>query len=200
MLLNDRQIRALAEEHGMIEPFLPSLIREIDHWYPFGRIKCISFGPSSFGYDIPLSVKDFGIFRHVPGTVINPKDFNPKNLEKAESDVDEWGEFFIIPGNSYALGTTPVNLTMPRNVTGHIFGKSTYARCGIILNATPVEPGWKGKLTLEFSNSSPADVRVYANEGVAQIWFFQGDPPETCYADRNGKYQNQPETIITSRV
>lgn len=193
MLLNDIAISRLAQE-GMITPYVGSLIRKTD------QQPVISFGASSYGYDLRLSPKEFLIFRHVPGTVINPKRFNPANLEPAELHHDEDGEFFILPGHSYGLGVALEHLDLPADVTAQFIGKSTYARCGLIANLTPGEAGWKGHLTLEFSNSSGADVRIYANEGIVQALFFRGEPCSTSYHDRQGKYQHQPAKVVLARV
>lgn len=190
---SDRWIKAMAEG-GMITPFEPALVRKV------GNLPVLSYGLSCYGYDIRPSPNDFRIFRHVPGTVIDPKNFNPKNLEPAELHRDDQGEFFILPGHSYGLGVALEKVAMPSNVTAFCIGKSTYARAGIIANLTPIEAGWIGHLTLEFSNSSPADARIYANEGCVQLLFFEGEPCEVSYETRKGKYQDQPQTVITARV
>ena len=194
MIKNDRWIREMCRDRDLITPFIPSLIREVD-----GN-KVVSYGPSSFGYDIRLSMKQFKIFRHIPGTVIDPKNFNPKNLEDAELHGDENGDYFIIPAHSYGLGVALEKLNIPNNISVLCIGKSTYARTGIISNLTPAEAGWKGHLTLEFSNSSSADCRIYANEGVVQLLFLEGDRCDTSYQERSGKYQNQSEEITLARV
>lgn len=193
MLLSDRQIKKLAAE-GMISPFEPALVRQVEDR------KVISYGLSSYGYDLRLSPKDFRVFRHVPGTVVNPKHFNPSNLEPVALQSDEWGDYFVIPAHSYALGVALERLQLPADVTAICLGKSTYARCGIIANLTPAEACWQGFLTLEFSNASDADCRIYANEGVAQLLFLQGEQCETTYSDRSGKYQDQPEAVVVARV
>lgn len=192
-ILNDIEITRLAQA-GMITPYTGTLIREV------GRQKVISYGASSYGYDLRLSAREFLIFRHVPGTVINPKRFNPANLEPAELHRDEDGEFFILPGHSYGLGVTLEHLSLPADITVQFIGKSTYARCGLIANLTPGEAGWRGHPTLEFSNASSADVRIYANEGVVQTLFFRGEPCATSYEDRRGKYQDQPANVVLARV
>jgi dCTP deaminase len=198
-ILNDRQIRELAEA-GMIEPFHGSLVRALVN----GREtrKVLSFGLSSYGYDIRLSHQDFRVFRHVPGTVIDPKDFNQANLEPSEIhwDYDDGDAYYILPAHTYALGVARERLKLPPDVTALCIGKSTYARCGIIVNATPAEAGWEGHLTLEFSNSSDADCRIYADEGIAQMLFFRGEPCATCYDTRQGKYQGQPEAVVPARI
>lgn len=193
MLKNDRWIKAMAQQ-GMIEPFIDHLVREVD-----GR-KVISMGASSYGYDIRLSPKEFKIFRHIPGSVVNPKRFNPLNLANADLHEDEDGQFFILPANSYGLGVALERLAVPSNITIICLGKSTMARVGVVANVTPAEAGWQGHLTLEFSNSSSADVRMYANEGCLQLLFLEGEPCETTYADRFGKYQGQTEQIVMAKV
>ncbi|MEM8718296.1 MAG: dCTP deaminase [Cyanobacteria bacterium P01_G01_bin.39] len=198
MLKNDRWIIEQAEK-GMIEPFESSLIREIK--LEDGTIrKVLSYGQSSFGLDIRLSKAEFLIFKHIPGTIINPKRFNPKNLEPVPLNEDEDGEFFIIPAHSYGLGVALEKIKVPPNITVICLGKSSYARCGLIVNTTPAEAAWEGHLTLEFSNSSSADCRIYANEGIAQLLFLEGEFCETTYSDRQGKYQNQPQRVTLPRV
>jgi deoxycytidine triphosphate deaminase len=354
MILNDKQILKLAND-GMIQPFTPKLVRRFERGVMSYSIDqngnevtqrvyrepgkpCISFGASSYGFDIRLSPKDFRIFRHIPGTVINPKAFNPDNLISAELHEDEYGRFFILPGHSYGLGVALERLQMPRNITAIAIGKSTYARCfsaetkvklvdgdftftemisrvannkklfgfgvnsdrrivtqeliaprfiensrlirvtlnnleqidctpdhifllkngdrveaqnltagdslqatevyshkvlsveslpgehptycltapstgnfalavgvfvencGIIANLTPIESQWQGNLTIELSNSSNADVRIYANEGICQLLFFQGEDCSTSYSDRSGKYQGQSEEVTLAKV
>jgi len=200
-ILNDTQIAELIVNHGMIEPFELSMVRELNgiRWDDPPR-KIISYGLGSYGYDIRLSPKDFRIFKHIPGTVIDPKNFNPDNLEIVRLQSDKSGDFFIIPAHSYGLGVSRERVKMPPNVTAICLGKSTYARTALICNTTPIEPAWQGHITLEISNSSGADCRVYANEGICQLLFFEGEPCETTYADREGKYQDQPESIILARV
>lgn len=218
MIKNDKWIVDQANR-GMIEPFVPKLIREIslkpeielkgiaaiaidiDLYQSMCAIqKVISYGLSSYGYDIRLSPKEFKIFRHIPGTVINPKRFNPDNLESVALQSDEDGNYFVIPAHSYGLGVALEHLSVPPNVTVLCIGKSSYARAGIIANLTPAEAGWRGHLTLEFSNSSSADCRIYANEGVVQLLFFEGEACNVSYADRQGKYQDQPEAVTLARV
>ena len=131
---------------------------------------------------------------------MNPKRFNPANLEQVPLHQDEDGEFFILPAHSYGLGVALECLAIPTNITCLFIGKSTFARMGVIANLTPGEAGWRGHLTLEFSNSSGADCRIYANEGIVQALFFEGEPCETTYSDRNGKYQNQGEEVVMARV
>ncbi|MEM1427709.1 MAG: dCTP deaminase, partial [Cyanobacteria bacterium P01_H01_bin.130] len=184
---------------GMITPFEDRLIRRVSQ-DDGGDRPVISYGLSSYGYDIRLSPKEFRIFRHVPGTVVDPKHFNPRNLESTDLQEDEHGKFFIIPGHSYGLGVALEMLEVPPTATVICIGKSTYARAGLIANLTPAEAGWRGHLTLEFSNSSPADMKIYANEGVVQLLFFEGEPCQVSYETRQGKYQDQPESIVIPRV
>ena len=197
MIENDLWITTMADS-GMIQPFERKLVRTIE---VDGKvIPALSYGCSSFGYDLRLSPKEFRIFRHIPGTIVNPKRFNRANLEMTELHHDEDGDFFILPGNSYGLGVALERLNVPDNITVICVGKSTLARCGIIANVTPAEAGWRGYLTLEFSNSSPADTRIYASEGVCQLLFLSGEPCRTTYQERSGKYQDQPETVVLARV
>jgi len=197
MLKNDLWINKKATE-GMITPFESNLIRHLE---PNNQQRpVLSYGCSSYGYDLRLSSKEFLIFRHIPGTVMNPKKFNPNNLEKTVLHHDKDGEFFILPAHSYGLGVALEKMKVPENITVICIGKSTYARLGIIVNTTPAEAGWEGHLTLEFSNSSGADCRIYANEGICQLLFFEGDPCSTTYKDRKGKYQNQPEKVTLAKI
>jgi dCTP deaminase len=175
----DRWIREMCLKHGMIEPFVDSQV----------RAGVISYGLSSYGYDIRVA-DEFKIFTDVNTTFVDPKSFDQRSL------VDFKGEVCIIPPNSFALARTVEYFRIPRDVLTICVGKSTYARCGIITNVTPFEPGWEGFATLEISNTSPLPARIYANEGLAQVVFFQGDEPcEVSYADKKGKYQKQ--TSIT---
>jgi dCTP deaminase len=205
MLKSDRWIREQAAQ-GMITPFVPQMVREVElvepGHAPYGHRQrpALSYGTGSYGYDLRLSPKDFKIFQHVPGTVMNPKRFNRANLQTISTEQDEDGEFFILPGHSYGLGVVVEKLRVPPNVTVLCLGKSSYARMGIIVNATPAEAGWEGHLTLEFSNSSSADCRLYANEGICQLLFFEGEPCETTYEDRAGKYQGQDERVVVAKV
>ena len=183
----DTWIAKMAKEHGMIEPFIEDQVRSID-----GR-PVISFGTSSFGYDIRVSNK-FRIFTNVYGTIIDPKDFNPKGLVEVNGDV------CIIPPNSFALALSVEWFRIPDNVLTICVGKSTYARCGVIVNVTPFEPGWEGNAVLEISNTTPLPAKIYANEGLAQVLFFESDTPcKTSYADRKGKYQYQKD-IVNAKV
>ena len=197
MLKNDLWINQKASE-GMINPFESNLVRHLE---PDNQKKpVLSYGCSSYGYDLRLSSNEFLIFRHIPGTVMNPKKFNPDNLEKTVLHHDDDGDFFILPAHSYGLGVALEKMKVPKNITVICIGKSTYARLGIIVNTTPAEAGWEGHLTLEFSNSSGADCRIYANEGICQLLFFEGDPCSTTYKDRRGKYQNQPEKVTLAKI
>tara|TARA_Y100000991_G_scaffold13084_1_gene8968 strand:+ start:13 stop:606 length:594 start_codon:yes stop_codon:yes gene_type:complete len=197
MLKNDLWINQKASE-GMINPFQSNLVRHLE---PDNQQKpVLSYGCSSYGYDLRLSSNEFLIFRHIPGTVMNPKKFNPDNLEKTILHHDADGDFFILPAHSYGLGVALEKMKVPENITVICIGKSTYARLGIIVNTTPAEAGWEGHLTLEFSNSSGADCRIYANEGICQLLFFEGDPCATTYNDRKGKYQNQPEKVTLAKI
>ena len=176
---SDKWIRRMAESQGMIEPFEPSLVREVE-----GR-KIVSYGTSSYGYDIRCA-SEFRVFTNINSTIVDPKNFDP------DSFVEMHGESCIIPPNSFALARTVEYFRIPRNVLTICLGKSTYARCGIIVNVTPFEPEWEGYVTLEFSNTTPLPAKIYANEGVAQVLFFESDEVcETSYKDRGGKYQGQ---------
>jgi len=178
-LKSDRWIRRMAAERRMIEPFEARQVKEVA-----GR-RIVSYGTSSYGYDIRCST-EFKIFTNINSTIVDPKAFDEKNF------VDYTGEVCIIPPNSFALARTVEYFRIPRNVLTICLGKSTYARCGIIVNVTPLEPEWEGHVTLEFSNTTPLPARVYANEGVAQVIFLESDEScETSYRDRGGKYQGQ---------
>ncbi len=194
MILNDQQITARATK-GMIAPFEPQLVRLLTD-----GAQVLSYGLSSFGYDLRLSPNDFKVFRHIPGTVVDPKNFQPRNLEKVPLETDQHGSYFVLPARSYGLGVAIEKLSLPPDVTAICVGKSTYARCGIIANVTPAEAGWSGHLTLEFSNSAAADCRIYANEGIVQMLFFQGEPCTTSYHKRAGKYQGQKQKITLPKV
>lgn len=193
MILNDTEIASYARK-GMIRPFVSKHISVLK------EKKVLSYGLSSFGYDLRLSPKEFKIFRHVPGTVVDPKQFNAGNLEDAKLQKDSSGQYFILPARSYGLGVAVEQLNLPDNVSAICVGKSTYARCGIIANVTPAEAGWSGHLTLEFSNSSAADCRIYANEGIVQMLFLQGNPCSTSYLRRQGKYQGQERRITLPKI
>lgn len=171
---NDAWIRK-ASQNGMIEPFIDGQVRD----------GVISYGLSSYGYDIRVS-NHFKIFTNVHSAVVDPKNFDPKSF------VDFTGDVCVIPPNSFVLAQTVEYFRIPRDVITVCLGKSTYARCGLIVNVTPFEPEWEGFVTLEISNTTPLPARVYANEGIAQVLFFHADEIcEVSYADRKGKYQNQ---------
>ena len=175
----DRWIRRMAREQRMIEPFEPGQVRE------HNGAKIISYGTSSYGYDVRCA-NEFKIFTNINSAVVDPKHFD------ASSFVDLCAEVCIIPPNSFALARTVEYFRIPRNVLTICLGKSTYARCGIIVNVTPLEPEWEGHVTLEFSNTTPLPAKIYANEGVAQVLFLESDEVcETSYRDRGGKYQGQ---------
>ncbi|MBD2339385.1 dCTP deaminase [Calothrix sp. FACHB-156] len=199
MIKNDIWITEMAQK-GMISPFEPSLVRKVQPEPDLAVRPVISYGLSSYGYDIRLSPAEFRIFRHIPGTVIDPKNFNPQNLESTLLHTDENGSYFILPAHSYGLGVALEKLSVPDYITVICIGKSTYARCGIIANLTPAEAAWRGHLTLEFSNSSSADCRIYANEGVVQLLFLAGEPCAISYEARQGKYQDQAEMVTLAKV
>jgi dCTP deaminase len=172
---SDRWIRQMAREHGMIEPFVDDQV----------RTGVVSYGLSSYGYDIRVA-DEFKVFTNINSTVIDPKNFDPRSFVDIKSDV------CIVPPNSFALARTVEYFRIPRDVLTICLGKSTYARCGIIVNVTPFEPEWEGFVTLEISNTTPLPAKIYANEGLAQVLFFQSDEPcERSYADKKGKYQKQ---------
>jgi dCTP deaminase len=169
----------------MIEPFIGEQIRRVDQ----GPV--ISYGLSSYGYDIRVGTH-FKIFTNVNTTVVDPKFFNPKSFVELDSS-----ESVIIPPNSFALAQSMEYFRIPRNVLTLCVGKSTYARCGIIVNVTPFEPEWYGSATLEISNTTPLPAKIYACEGLAQVLFFEGDEPcEVSYADKKGRYQGQEEITL----
>jgi dCTP deaminase len=176
----DHWIRKMALEKGMIEPFADSQVRD----------GVISYGVSSYGYDIRVA-DEFKIFTNVYSAVVDPKHFDTNSM------VDFKGEICVIPPNSFALARTIEYFRIPRDVLTVCLGKSTYARCGIIVNVTPFEPEWEGYVTLEISNTTPLPARIYAHEGIAQVLFFQAD--EVCnvsYADKKGKYQKQQAIVL----
>ncbi|MFK8067983.1 MAG: dCTP deaminase [Gammaproteobacteria bacterium] len=181
---SDKWIRRMVKDQNMIEPFETDQIREGAH----GR--AISYGTSSYGYDIRCS-DEFKIFTNINSAVVDPKAFDPNSFVDIKSDV------CIIPPNSFALARTVEYFRIPRDVLTICLGKSTYARCGIIVNVTPLEPEWEGHVTLEFSNTTPLPAKIYANEGVAQVLFLGADEIcETSYKDRNGKYQGQTGVTV----
>ncbi len=174
-ILSDRWIRRMAQEKGMIEPFVDAQKRE----------GVISYGLSSYGYDARVG-NDFKIFTNVNSSIVDPKNFDQQSFVDRNTDV------CIIPPNSFALARTVEYFRIPRDVLVICVGKSTYARCGIIVNVTPLEPEWEGHVTLEFSNTTPLPAKIYANEGACQFLFLQGNEPcEVSYRDKAGKYQGQ---------
>jgi dCTP deaminase len=180
MLKSDRWIRRMATEQGMINPFSEKQVRE----------SVISFGLSSYGYDLRVA-DEFKIFTNVNCTVVDPKNFDERSFVTVRSDV------CIVPPNSFALARSVEYFKIPRTVLTICVGKSTYARCGIIVNVTPFEPEWEGFVTLEISNTTPLPAKIYANEGLCQIIFFESDEIcETSYADRKGKYQAQKGIVL----
>jgi dCTP deaminase len=177
---SDRWIARMARDHRMIEPFVEGQVRE----------GVISYGVSSYGYDIRVAA-EFKVFTNINSTVIDPKQFDPRSFVDVTSDV------CIIPPNSFALARTVEYFRIPRNVLTVCVGKSTYARCGIIVNVTPFEPEWEGTATLEISNTTPLPAKIYANEGIAQVLFFESDEAcGTSYADKKGKYQAQRDVTL----
>ena len=176
----DKWIKKMALEQRMIEPFEEGQIRN----------GVISYGTSSYGYDIRVA-DEFKIFTNINSAIVDPKNFDPRSM------VDFRGEVCIIPPNSFALGRTVEYFRIPANVLTICLGKSTYARCGIIVNVTPFEPEWEGYVTLEISNTTPFPAKIYANEGIAQVLFFEGDEPcEITYAMKKGKYQGQQSIML----
>lgn len=177
---SDIWIKRMAAEHGMIEPFVEEQVSE----------GVVSYGVSSYGYDIRVA-DEFKVFTNINTTVIDPKSFDPRSFQDLKADV------CIVPPNSFALARTVEYFRIPRDVLTVCLGKSTYARCGIIVNVTPFEPEWEGTATLEISNTTPLPARIYANEGIAQVLFFQSDEAcERSYADKKGKYQSQQEVTL----
>lgn len=184
---SDLWLRRMVEENGMIDPFNAGLVREVE-----GR-KIISAGTSSYGYDMRLADDGFRIFSSVYGLEIDPKHFDENSLIEPELRQSEDGsKYYLLPPHHYGLGVTVETFRMPRNVTGVALGKSTYARAGLLVNTTPLEAGWTGRLVVEIANLANLPLRVYVNEGIGQILFFESD--EDCavsYEDRGGKYQGQ---------
>jgi dCTP deaminase len=174
---SDQWIRRMAREHGMIEPFVDGQVRE----------GAISYGVSSYGYDMRVA-PEFRIFTNVLSVIVDPKHFDARSFVEFDGDV------CIVPPNSFALARSVEYFRIPRNVLTICLGKSTYARCGIITNVTPFEPEWEGFVTLEISNTTPLPAKIYANEGICQVLFFEADDDDVCqtsYADKKGKYQKQ---------
>ena len=179
-LLPDHWIESMVAEHRMIEPFVQRQVRK----------GCISYGLSSYGYDIRVA-DEFKVFTNVHGALVDPKRFNPRSW------VFIKGSACIIPPNSFALAHSVEYFRIPRAILTLCVGKSTYARCGIIVNVTPFEPEWEGQATLEISNTTPLPAKIYAHEGIAQVLFFEGkEPCRTSYKDRKGKYQRQRGIVV----
>ncbi|MDG4866726.1 dCTP deaminase [Guyparkeria sp. 1SP6A2] len=188
---SDRWIRRMAEEHAMIEPFEPGQVRSAPNAQGEPE-PMVSYGTSSYGYDVRCSTH-FKVFTNINTTIVDPKAFDERSFVDVHADV------CIIPPNSFALAHTVEYFRIPRNVLTICLGKSTYARCGIIVNVTPLEPEWEGHVTLEFSNTTPIPAKIYANEGVAQMLFLESDEVcETSYRDRGGKYQGQRGVTLPS--
>lgn len=189
-LLADTEIASLATVYDMINPFTPYQVREVN------SSRVISYGLSSYGFDIRCA-DEFKVFgSQTSHSIIDPKNFNSAVLStvKGEGSV-------VIPPNGFALTFSIEKVSMPRDITAIALGKSTYARCGIVVNITPIEAGWRGHITIEISNTTPAPVKVYANEGIAQLLFFRGNvPPAIDYAQRAGKYQDQQPEIVLPRL
>lgn len=180
---SDRWIRRMAQEQGLISPFEEKQVRE----------GIVSYGLSSYGYDLRVA-DEFKVFTNVHSTVVDPKNFDSSSFVDVKGDC-------IVPPNSFALARTVEYLKIPRNVLTVCLGKSTYARCGIIVNVTPFEPEWEGYATLEISNTTPLPAKVYANEGLCQVLFFESDEDcETSYKDKGGKYMEQPAQIVLPRL
>lgn len=183
----DRWIVRMCRDHGLITPYEEKLVREV------GGRRILSAGVSSYGYDLRLASDGFRVFSPISSSEIDPKNFDEKSLVEAPLlTAQDGARYWLLPPLSYALGVTVETFNLPRNVIGFCLGKSSYARSGLIVNTTPLEPGWRGRLVLEFSNSANLPVRIYADEGIAQVTFFESD--EDCdisYADRQGKYQDQ---------
>jgi dCTP deaminase len=205
-LIPDWRIKQLVERYGMIEPFYPSKERyRRDEngdfvFYADGSLgPIISRGLGHYSYDLTLSAKEFLVFRNTPGIVVDPKNFDPTCLGPATLQSDKNGSFFILPAHTYTLGFSVEYQRIPDNVTALYIGKSTYARTGVIVNTTPGEAGWEGYLTIEISNSSGADVRIYVNEGICAAMFFEGLRSNTTYGTR-GKYQGQGAGVVFARV
>ena len=184
MILPDRHIRTLATEHDMIDPFVDGQVRD----------EVVSYGLSSFGYDMRVA-GEFRVFTpNIHNSVVDPKEIDERAMVEYEVD-----DHILIPPNSYVLGRSIEYFRMPSDVLAIVLGKSTYARSGIIVNVTPLEPGWEGHVTIEVSNATPLPAKVYADEGIAQVVFLQGEAPEVSYADKQGKYQQQ-EGITLPRL
>lgn len=184
-LLNDKQIRDLAIHNNMVNPFVSGQVK----YDVIREEKVISYGLSSYGYDMRIT-DEFFVFCNINSKIVDPKNFDPKCFIKMI------GESCIIPPNSFVLAKSDEYFRMPKDVMAICLGKSSYARCGIIINVTPLEPGWEGHLTIEVSNSAPCPVKIYAYEGIGQLVFFKGDPCDISYSDRGGKYQGQKNITL----
>jgi dCTP deaminase len=193
-ILCDWEIRKLAQEEEMISPFQDRLVSEED-----GK-RILSYGLSSYGYDIRLSAEQCLVFGRISEGECDPKNFKENILVPADLLEDEKGSYFLLPPYGYCLGVARERLKLPRDVTVVAVGKSTYARSGILVNITPAESGWEGYLTLEISNCTGLFNRIYADEGVTQLLFYRGNPCEVTYQDRKGKYQNQAPEVVFSKV
>jgi dCTP deaminase len=193
-VLADWEIKKLSEEEEMIQPFADALVSSR------GEQKILSYGLSSYGYDIRLSPEQCLIFGRVQSGDCDPKAFSPDILNPAELLEDEKGKYFLLPPYGYCLGVAQERLKLPKDVMVMAVGKSTYARSGIMVNITPAEAGWEGYLTLEISNCTGLFNRIYADEGITQLIFYRGKPCVTTYQDRKGKYQNQPKQVVYSQV
>lgn len=183
-LLSDKDIRELVKNHKMIEPYEDTLVKQIDD------NKLVSYGLSSYGYDLRVA-NEFKVFTNVYNSIVDPKNF------REDSFVDIKGPYCIVPPNSFALARSVEYFRIPRNLLTMCIGKSTYARCGIIVNVTPFEPEWEGHVTLEISNTTPLPAKIYSNEGIAQVLFFEAkNICEISYADRKGKYMKQKGIVV----
>ncbi|MDQ3818737.1 MAG: dCTP deaminase [Acidobacteriota bacterium] len=184
---SDRWIRQMAEEAGLIQPFSAQLVRQV------GGRRIISAGASSYGYDMQLADDGFRVFSPIHGREIDPKRFDEESLvEPPLRTAEDGSQYYLMPPHSYALGVTVETFRMPRNVTAICMGKSTYARAGLLVNTTPLEAGWTGRLVIELGNLADLPLRVYVKEGIGQVLFFESDEDcSTSYEDRGGKYQGQ---------
>ena len=193
-ILSDAEIRTLANEEGMIDPFVDHCVSEEN-----GK-KILSYGLSSYGYDIRLSQKECFLFGGTPRGICDPKEFDLEILKQLELLEDHTGQYFWLPPHAYVLGVAEERLKLPRDVSVVAVGKSTYARSGILCNITPAEACWEGYLTLEIANCTGLFNKIYANEGITQLIFHRGQPCETSYQDRKGKYQGQIKEVVISQV
>lgn len=193
-VLADWEIKELAEKEDMISPFVDHLVSKEN-----GK-KLLSYGLSSYGYDIRLSPSQCLIFGKTQSGDCDPKDFDPSILKPSDLLEDEKGQYFLLPPYGYCLGVAQERIKLPGDVTVVAVGKSTYARSGILVNITPAESGWEGYLTLEISNCTGLFNRIYANEGITQLLFYRGNPCHVTYRDRKGKYQDQPNNVVFSQV